>query len=209
MRSDKNNKDLEYYKKLQYEVITKKRKNRFEVIIPELAIIEEDESLEKAYEKLESEKEKYFQEMIENDYQDYIKEPEGEKIKKEYIPDLTNYLIKLTITVLVIIFLGVVGMKVTLDKVEHETRSILSIRPENILRELLDGSCRIRDIISSISDERQEEIRLEVRKTIKQIKPFFDEFKPLFKDIPTKKPEKENRGFRNMNIRHSSIGFLN
>ena len=193
MRSDKNNKDLEYYKKLQYEVITKKRKNRFEVIIPELAIIEEDESLEKAYKKLELEKEKYFQTMIENGYQDYIKEPEGGKIKKEYIPDLTNYLIKLTITVLVIIFLGVVGMKVTLDKVEHETRSILSIRPENTFRELLDGSCRIRDMISNIPDERKEELKLELRKTVKEIKPFFDEFRPLFKDIPTEESEKENR----------------
>ena len=181
MRNDKNNKDLEYYKKLQYEVITKKRKNRFEVIIPELAIIEEDESLEKAYEKLESEKEKYFQEMIENDYQDYIKEPEGEKIKKEYIPGLTNYLKKLTITLIIVIFLGIVGMKVTLDEVKRETLRIVS--PDNVLRELIDESCRFREVLKNIPDERKEEIRLELRKTVKEIKPFFDEFRPLFQDI--------------------------
>ena len=190
MRSDKNNKDLEYYKKLQYEVITKKRKNRFEVIIPELAIIEEDESLEKAYEKLELEKEKYLQTMIENGYQDYIKEPGGGKIKKEYIPGLTNYLLKLVMTILIITLFGVVGMEYTLDKVKDETRSILSIMPENTFRELLDGSCRIRDMISNIPDERKEELKLELRKTVKEIKPFFDEFRPLFKDIPTEESEK-------------------
>ena len=60
MSNNKENKDLGYFKNLQYDIVIKKRKNRFVLFIPELAIVEEDENLEKAYEKLESEKEKYF-----------------------------------------------------------------------------------------------------------------------------------------------------
>jgi len=40
--------------------VVKKGKKRFIVFIPELAVVEEDESLDKAYEKFDSEKEKYF-----------------------------------------------------------------------------------------------------------------------------------------------------
>ena len=201
-----NQKDLEYFKKLQYEVVVKRRKGGFIVFIPELSIIEKDESLEKAYEKLELKKEKYFQEMIENGYQDHIKEPEGRKIGKTRISDLTNYLLKLAITVVVIIFLGVVGMKVASYGVKHQTRSIVDIfnqikqqkrsyvnnAPEIILRELRNVANRLIYEINNMPDEKREKIRIELRKTVKQIKPFLDEFKPLFKDILTEGPEQES-----------------
>ncbi len=183
-------KDLEYFKKLQYDVVVKKGKKRFIVFIPELAVVEEDESLDKAYEKLDSEKAKYFQEMIENGYQDYIKEPEGRKIRKTSISDLTNYLLKLAITIVIIIILGVVGMNATLDKVKKETQNIINIAPEIIHQELIKEASRLRDIINNMTDERRQEIRLNLQGTVKKIKPFLDEFKPLLKDIPTKNTEK-------------------
>ena len=99
-------KDLEYFKKLQYDVVVKKRKDRFVVFIPELAIVEEDESLDKAYEKLDLEKERYLQKMIENEYQGYIKEPEGRRDKKRIVSGMVPFLVKLVVVLLVVAMFG-------------------------------------------------------------------------------------------------------
>ena len=64
MGKDDKKKDLDYYMSLQYEVILKKRKRGFALYIPELAIVEEDENLQKAYEKLKSEKNNYFKNYV-------------------------------------------------------------------------------------------------------------------------------------------------
>ena len=202
-------KDLEYFRKLQYEVLVKKVKRRFIVFIRELAMVEEDESLDKAYEKLESQKEKYFQEMIENEYQDYIKGPKGRKIVKTSIfniSDLTNYLIKLTITAVIIAILGFVGMRVTLEKVRHETQNIVNIvdefkrakrsyidnAPEIIIGQSRNLARRLIIGIDNMPDEKKEKRRLILREAIKQAKPFFDEFRVLFQDSPTGELEKKS-----------------
>ena len=54
-------KDLEYFKGLKYTTIVRRNKGKFMLYIPELSLFEEDENIDKAYEKLVSEKEKYFQ----------------------------------------------------------------------------------------------------------------------------------------------------
>ena len=105
--SDKNTnvRDLAYFRELQYDVVVKKRKDRFIVIIPELAIAEEDESLDKAYEKLDLEKERYLQKMIENEYQGYIKEPEGRRDKKRIVSGMAPFFVKVVV-VLIVVALG-------------------------------------------------------------------------------------------------------
>ena len=200
-------KDLEYFRELQYDVVVKKRKDRFIVFIPELAILCEDENLEKAYEKLEYEKEKYFQEMIANEYQDHIREPEGGKITKTSVANISNlaeYLIKLGITVVIVVIFGAVGMKVTLNKVRHETQNIVNIvdefkrakrsyidnAPEIIIGQSRNLANRLIYEINNMPDEKKEKIRLKLRETIKQVKPFFDEFRPLLQDIPTEELKK-------------------
>ena len=197
-------KDLEYFRKLQYDVVVKKKKKRFIVFISELAILCEDENLEKAYEKLEYEKEKYFQEMIANEYQDDIREPEGGKITKGSVANISNlaeYLIKLGITVVIVVILGAVGMKVTLNKVRHETQNIVNIvdefksakrsyidnAPEIIIGQSRNLVNRLIYEIDNMPDEKRELIRLKLKETIKQIKPILDEFKPLLQDIPVSK----------------------
>ena len=112
-----NQKDLEYFKKLQYDVVVKKRKDRFVVFIPELAIVEEDESLDKAYEKLDLEKERYLQKMVENEYQDYIKEPEGRRDKKRLVSGMIPFLVKFVMVLLVVaMFAGSMKMLNTVSQ---------------------------------------------------------------------------------------------
>jgi hypothetical protein len=69
-------KDVGYYKNMEYEVILRKKKGNFVLVVPELCIVEEDKDLGKAYEKLESKKEQYFIEMIEDGFEEYNRKPE-------------------------------------------------------------------------------------------------------------------------------------
>jgi len=161
-------KDLEYYKKLHYDIILKKKSGRFVLSIPELCCIEEDVSLEKAYEKLESEKEKYFQEMIASDSQSYIKEPEAMRLKKS---NLFSSLAPFSIKLALIAFIGVVGMQVAISKIkslEHD----LSKKAHSVVTDLNNK-------FKSMPPERKEEIRMELRETVQNIRPFVDEFKVL------------------------------
>ena len=71
----KQEKDLEYYKRLRYNTIVRKSKGKFLLYIPELSLLEDNESIDKAYKKLDAEKEKYFKKMIEMEAKDEIVEP--------------------------------------------------------------------------------------------------------------------------------------
>ncbi len=106
MKETGKKKDLVYYKGLEYTVQLKRRKDRFLLYIPELAIVEEDKDLNRAYEKLCEEKERYFSELIENDYQEYIKEPQGVRPVKEFAGQIYLFLFKMALVCLV---LGVIG----------------------------------------------------------------------------------------------------
>lgn len=104
---DNNEKNLEYFKNLKYNIVVRKNKDKFILYIPELNLFEEDESFEKAYEKLKSEKEKYFQKMIEMEAQDAIVEPAylGRKAIKKLLNRLIPFFIKLFVTVSIVVVL--------------------------------------------------------------------------------------------------------
>lgn len=103
-----NEKTLEYFRNLKYDVVIRKNKDKYILYIREIGLFGEDEILEKAYEKLEFEKEKYFQKMIENDFQDHIGEPEERKIRKTFFGDLAPFFVKLIVILLVLaIFLPI------------------------------------------------------------------------------------------------------
>ena len=89
--------------------------------VPELCIVEEDGDLDKAYEKLESEKEQYFSEMVEGGFEEYIKKPEKTQLRNKFRHNLALFGIKLII-ILIICF---VGVKVAENK--DLSRSLLSI----------------------------------------------------------------------------------
>jgi hypothetical protein len=109
---DNHEKNLEYFKSLKYDILVRKNKDIFVLYTNELSLLVEDENIEKAYEKLESEKEKYFQKMIENGYQDHIAEPEGRKIKKTPFWDLAPFFVKLIVILsIIVIFLEIYNIR--------------------------------------------------------------------------------------------------
>mgnify|MGYP001561477685 CR=1 FL=1 len=161
-------KDLEYYKKLTYDIILKKKGDQFVLIIPELCCIEENATLEKAYEKLELEKEKYFKEIIEIGSQAYIREPGAIKHKKS---NLFNSLLPFMIKLVIIIVVGVVMMQVAAAKLKSSERKI-SKKAQNVITD-------INNKLKKMPPEKKEEIRKELREIVHNVKPFVDEIKKL------------------------------
>ena len=148
-------KNLEYYKKLNYDVVLKKKGDCFVLFIPDLCCIEEDISLEKAYEKLELEKEKYFQEMIESGSQSYIREPEAVKLKKS---NLFNSLLPFMIKLAIIVFVGVVGMQVVEGRIKSLGHKIFN--KHNISEKAHSVVTDLNNKLKSMPPERKEEIRM-------------------------------------------------
>jgi hypothetical protein len=219
MNNKKNEeRDLTYFKGLQYDFVVKKKGDHFITFIPELAIVAAGETFDAAYEKINAQKEAYFQEMIETGYEDYINEPGGRKTKKLLdIPNLVGYVVKLMLTIIIIASLGIVGIggvfgEITSKFGEITTKAIGEINigeiasqaigeikntakgeinADSILRNLRTGSYRVLDKINDLPAERQEEIRLKLRTAIKQIQPILSEFRPVFKVLLEEAPEKE------------------
>ncbi|MCP4369898.1 MAG: discoidin domain-containing protein [Deltaproteobacteria bacterium] len=92
---DNDKKDLKYFKSLKYDIYIRKYDDKFALHCADLSLIVEDTNIDNAYEKLESEKEKYFQKMIANGYQNHIIIPKGKNVRKKLSPDLYNFFIKL------------------------------------------------------------------------------------------------------------------
>lgn len=161
-------KDLEYYKKLPYDIILRKKGDQFVLFIPELCCIEEDASIEKAYKKLELEKEKYFKEIIEISSQSYIREPGAIKYKKS---NLFNSLLPFMIKLVIIIVVGVVVMQVAVVKLKSSERKI-SKKAQNVITD-------INNKLKKMPPEKKEEIKKELREIVQNVKPFVDEIKVL------------------------------
>lgn len=169
--------NLEYFKRLNYNVVLKKKGDCFVLFIPDLCCMGEDASMEKAYEKLELEKEKYFQEMIESGSQSYIREPEAVKLNKS---NLLNNLLPFLIKLLIIGLVGVVGMQVAVTRIKSAERKIS--------KNALSAVTNLNNKLKGMSPEKKEEIRMELRETVQNVKPFVDEIKVLIEDKQKIKP---------------------
>ena len=161
---------MQYLKKLNYDVILKKKGENFVIYIPELSCIAEDASLEKAYKKLEIEKEKYFKGIIESDFIDYINEPENLTIKKTVIFTSFTFIIKGVIIFTMIFLLGLIASYTLGDIVKTISHQSIKNEAGIFFRK-----------IDEMPEGKKEELKLRLRKTIKQLKPFIDEFK-IFSD---------------------------
>lgn len=177
-------KDLEFFKKLKYDVVMKKRGNLFVLFVPELACIEEDESLEKAYEKLEMEKESYFRKMIESGYQDHIREPEGAKRKKRFVDTVATNVLSFFVKSLIVLLIGGIFIQVASYKYQGESNIFKKIKQiSRIINHLDEIGGTVSGIVSVPEAEgRKKEIKLKLRETAKVLEPFIDEFKILSED---------------------------
>ena len=186
--------DLKHFENLEYTVVIKKRGNKFILLIPELGIAEKDENLEKAYQRIQLEKERYIKKMIEFDLQDEIIEPEkpiSERIsdKKIFGPNGTAFIIK----VIIILFACVVAAHFIVGSIQSTvTGSIKSIKRLPLSRFTYDNTLALLDKINNVSDEEIENVRLGLKKVVKKVKPIADEFKVLLQDESGDNPKEKN-----------------
>ena len=162
-------KDLEFFMKLNYNIILNKKSDFYYLFIPELSLIVEDKTLAGAYEKLDNKKEKYFKRVIELDAQGTVKEPVAIVLRKRLFMDLISFFSK-SIIILICLFVIFSFMLGSLPDISKKIGY-------SFAKQL---STEIFTKLDNITIEDKEKIRLKIRKSLQQIKPFVDEFRILF-----------------------------
>jgi histone H3/H4 len=174
--NNKNNeeRDLTYYRELQYDFVVKKKGDHFITFIPELAIVARGETFDEAYEKINAQKEAYFQEMIETGNDDYINEPAGRKTIKKIldIPNIIGYVVKLMLTIIIIASLGIVGIggifgEVTSKFGEITTKAIGEINIGEIAKKAI-GEIKIGEIASKAIGDITSKAIVEIKSIAKR-----------------------------------------
>ena len=102
---------IHYYLNLNYDIITNKIGSNFSLLIPELAIQQEDDNLDVAYKRLEEDKKKYFKSMIARDQEHYINLPTGEKSEKVFTSEVLSFMTKFVLSVLVSLLILIITIK--------------------------------------------------------------------------------------------------
>jgi hypothetical protein len=178
-------KNAENLKNLQYDIILKKRDRKFILFIRELGILEEDESLEKVYQKIEVEKNKYIQKMLEFGLQDEIIEPAKKgKIyhsfaKTSFSRDMALFLIKLGI----VLIIALAGLKLATERVNSFiTTKVEAVKNFSFSDFARDKANSMYHNLIDMPEGKVEKGRMKARLAVKKFKPIVDEFKVLFKD---------------------------
>ena len=185
-------KDVVYYKNMEYEVVLRKKKGNFVLVVPELCIVEEDKDLGKAYEKLESKKEQYFIEMIEDGFEEYIRKPERAIISRQFRDKFRHDLALFGIKFLLVLIICFIGISIVENKVTDKFLTLTNKIFEKAPREIALKSLAVGDRLKNMPEERKAELRLKIRDTIRELKPFADEIGLLFESAEGKKSSKES-----------------
>ncbi len=166
-------KDLGYFMGLNYSIRIRRRGKFFTLFIPELSLVEEDESLATAYEKLESEKERYFQQMIEVDSGGEIVLPRDQLSGQGFFQDIVPFLTKLAIALSLIMMLGYMANN-KVNRVMYDITRYLGQPHSYVITNLKK--------YEKASKERRQEIRAEFRDTLILVKPFLREIKAFLEE---------------------------
>jgi len=186
-----NNKEkLEYYLNLNYDIITNKIGSNFSLLIPELAIQQEDDNLDVAYKRLEEDKKKYFKSMIARDQEHYINLPTGEKSEKVFTSEVLSFMTKFVLSVLVSLLILIITIKTVtpnllqikgvlvdtiISAVDHSAKLIARDTSIDMTTHLKNLPKKLKDI----PDERKEKLRRVLRDILLELKPFIDDAKTV------------------------------
>ena len=166
-------KDIIYFQSLSYDVIVRKKGQFCVLLLPELSIIVQDESLDKAYAKLETEKEAYFRRMIDVSMENYISEPQNKISDERLLNKLLPFFIKLIVISLSIVIFTTVAFEFARLKID-----VIKYYAVTQIRHFI-----LKDI-NEMPDDKRQRIRTQLHKAVTQIKPFVDEITILFIDTP-------------------------
>ena len=179
--------NLEFFMKLNYNVILNKRSGSYYLFIPELSLIVEGKTLTDAYDKLANEKEEYFKRIIALNAQDTVKEPAPVVLRKKLFQNLIFFFGKALITLICIFIIFSFMLKslpIITEAISQVPRATYSFG-----REL---STKFFVGLDNLSVEDKAEIRKKIRMRVKQIKPFVDELR-MFYEYDNNKRIKKGR----------------
>ena len=186
---------LEYYMNLNYTYLSQKKGDSYIFVIPELQIISKANTLTEAYEKIEREKENYFEKVIEIEAYDIVNKPKkyysdksftgvknftGFKFKLKYFQTIFFLLFFMSITYFIVLPATTFFMKEIVSKASYSIIQMVELRISQHVKKY-----------SIMSEEEQTRIKAKIRIYVQQIKPIMDEITVLldnntvFKDKDT------------------------
>ncbi|MCE5250886.1 hypothetical protein LLG96_11760, partial [bacterium] len=162
---------------------------QYYLIIPDLSLFAEGNTLPAAYELMEREKERYFQNIVKSNSWDMVKEPSntfqiGTNIKK-----IMPFLLKLSSSVIVI---GLIIMLIG-GFFFNRLELVVTNSMGNVLS---TGYTFIREKnheFNVMTEEERQEYKILIRKKMLQIKPFADEIKILWENTNPEVPLKQHK----------------
>ena len=183
----KVDKDLSYFMNLKYYVILRYQNGLYYLFIPELSIIIEDENLGNAYDKLEEEKKQYFSKMINSNSTDAINEPNLTAIKNRFLSELPLFCAKVFVVILICISLFgaiVIGTLPVVGSIAYEMPTKVRKFTAAVVKKI---------IYTKISDKRKQEMRVQFRKILHELKPFVDDINTILleKEVSNRSPVKK------------------
>lgn len=174
-------KDLSYYRSLDYSYILQKKRERFVLLIPELSLCAESETVEKALESLERKRDEYFTRMIDNGLQSFIIEPRAFATlwRKTFLgPTSRSFLMKLVIVAVLISCLLGIGA----------ATAKRYLNPSRIMSRMF----QIVDGLNEAPEETKDRVKKRLHDTAVKLKPFTRELKVMFdEDEPQGVPAKK------------------
>lgn len=182
-------KGADYYKNLKYDVMVRKADDKFTIFIPELGLIAEGESLEKAYRELESVKSRYFETMVASGLGDNIREPGKKAVcapaaKGTFFIDIAKAAAKTIVVCLIV----VMAMLFVFNHIEsYITQTTQSFADSISVKKSAQTLSIMLDQINNTPDEKIEKARIKIRKASEKLKPIIDETKSLLRDETEKK----------------------
>lgn len=185
----KKKKDIDYFMGLDFAVILKNIGNRYYLLIPELSITADGDELGEAYQKLNNNKKKYFENIIMLNAIDTVAEPVSTTLRSRFIGDWLNFLLKI-LSIAIIFAVVIISIQLPLtafmnnriNEIEYnmnrwihkaETR-VLGI-PGKIIRVSAER-------LKSMPNKEKEELRLQLKQLVEELKPFLNEINLIYNE---------------------------
>ena len=183
-------KDLEYYMNLNYDMVLKVKNNRYYLFIEELSIIVEGDTFDDVYEKLHKEKEKNFNKVIESGAWQIVKEPKQVRARKKLFTGLLQFFVKVLIIAFILAFASNIIIGNIIGKLSLNVSELVSQSVNQVAKSSLQQIRTLNNRLNTLPEGRREEIRLRLRDKARQLKPFVDELRVLLEDDGTEEAEK-------------------
>ena len=178
----KNKATVETLMAYEYEIVFKKKKDKFVFMIPDLFLIASDPDLEAAYRELMAKKEAFFNQMLEDGDHDMIPEPSYHGMwKKGGLPVLKPFAIKAILVLVIMSLIGVVGGYMLKQTVTVAISSISDrLSPANLGKAVYVNAVAV----NSMTPQAREENLMRIKTIVTAYKPFVEEMWPLLENCP-------------------------